>query len=262
MNLKEVFLSYSHEDNAVAGRIKKILETYGVSAFLAHEDLEVSSQWRAEILHHLDTCSALIAIVTHNSSKSAWCNQELGIAIGKKLTPIPLLIGPSELLQGFLESYQAETVTDSNLDAVVKSLVPRINAGLSSVDRNVWKGLKIVLGRLMLRWQAFMSLPSNDKWTQPTIDEIQRSFEREREELLRIVADGTGMDAGAINQVQVIVSQISRFTLYSFNIRDEFRNRPFAPFVESFQELEHRGNQVIETTRALDTWITQTQRAS
>lgn len=62
--MKEVFLSHVHEDKALAGKVKEILEANGVSAFLAHMDMEVSEEWRTEIFRHLETSSALIAIVT------------------------------------------------------------------------------------------------------------------------------------------------------------------------------------------------------
>jgi len=258
--LKEAFVSYAHEDKVLAGRVKQILTANGVAAFLAHEDLEVSAQWRDEILQHLDTSSALVAIVTENFSKSVWANQEVGIAIGKKLTLIPLLSGSSQSMKGFLETYQAVTVTDNNLDTVVKGLVPRINEGISSTERNVLKDLKIVLGRLMTRWQTYLALPSNERWTQPAIDEIQDTIGEEREVLLRIIAEGTGMDAGAMHQTDVIVSQTYRFILYRFDVAQLLTNNPFSAVLPRFQELEHRGNEAFETARALHTWLIQTQK--
>lgn len=164
-------------------------------------------------------------------------------------------------MKGFLETYQAVTVTDNNLDTVVKGLVPRINEGLSSTERNVLKDLKIVLGRLMTRWQTYLALPSNEKWSQAAVDEIQDTFGKEREELLKIISEGTGMDAGAKHQAEVIVSQTYRFILYKFDIAKLLTNNLYGSAVlPRFQELEHRGNEAFETARALHTWLIQTQK--
>jgi hypothetical protein len=262
VELKEAFLSYSHEDRVIARRVKDILEANAVTAFLAHEDLDVSVQWRTEILRHLDTSSTLIAIVTENFIKSVWANQEVGMAIAKKLPIIPLMFSGSLVLKGFIEMYQGTSVSESKLDTVVKSVIPRINEGLSSADRTVLKDLKITLGRLLITWSTYTGLPSNEKWFGPAIEDIQESFGKERDELVSLISDGTGMASSVKSQAQVIVSQIQRFALYKFDIQALFTSSPFAEILPHFQELERRGNQVFETARALHSYLEQTQGAA
>jgi len=64
MATKEVFLTYKEEDGDLAGNVKEYFERLGWEVFLAHEDIRPTEEWRAEILKHLDTCSALVAVVT------------------------------------------------------------------------------------------------------------------------------------------------------------------------------------------------------
>jgi hypothetical protein len=258
--LKEAFLSYAHEDKILGGKVKQILEANGVSAFLAHEDLEVSAEWRMEILRHLDTSSALIAVVTDNFAKSMWANQEVGIAIAKKLTLIPLMFGGSRSMKGFIEMYQGVTVSEENLDTAVKGLVPRINEGVSSAERTALKDLKNVLGRLLARWQTYNGLPSNEKWSEPAVKNIQDTFGKESEKLLSIISEGTDIDFGVKSSTQTIIIQIQRFVLYKIDFQAN-RGAPFAEMLPDFHELENRGNQVIETARALHGWFAQTQKA-
>jgi hypothetical protein len=40
------FLSYQNEDKAIATAINKVLQRMGVESFLAHEDIDVSEEWR------------------------------------------------------------------------------------------------------------------------------------------------------------------------------------------------------------------------
>jgi nucleoside 2-deoxyribosyltransferase len=111
----EFFLAYHHEDSHLAGRVKQELERRGFSAFLAHDDIEPSTTWREEILKHLKSCMALVAIVTKRFADSSYANQEVGIVIGKGKPVISLNF--SEDLPGFLESLQAIQTTESNLMA-------------------------------------------------------------------------------------------------------------------------------------------------
>jgi hypothetical protein len=258
--LKEVFLSYAHEDKVQVGKVKQILEANGLSAFLAHEDIDVSKQWRDEILRHLDTCSGLVAIVTENFSKSAWANQEVGIAIGKKLEPIPLLFGPSQLMKGFIEMYQAEIGNENNFDSVVKGIVPKINQGVSSEERAVLNNLKTVLGRLIARWNTYLALQPNDKWTEAAVIDIQDTFGEERENLLTIISENTNLNVQITGPVNGIIIHIQRFRLHRFDFQAHQRELFAENRLPYFQELENRGNQVFEPARALHTWLIQTQQ--
>lgn len=39
------FISYQTADKQIAGRIKELLESIGITSFLAHEDIDVSEEW-------------------------------------------------------------------------------------------------------------------------------------------------------------------------------------------------------------------------
>jgi hypothetical protein len=47
--MKEIFLSYHHNDGKIAAEVKTELQKAGFASFLAHDD-EVSKIWRQEIL--------------------------------------------------------------------------------------------------------------------------------------------------------------------------------------------------------------------
>jgi hypothetical protein len=254
--LKEVFLSHAHEDKALAGKVKEILEANGVSAFLAHMDMEVSEEWRTEISRHLETSSALIAIVTSNFGKSAWANQEVGIAFEKKLPLIPLMFDGSAVLKGVIEMYQGILVSENNLVDVVKSTIPTINKGIPSTERKFYDALAGILNRLILRWQTYKSHLSNIKWTQEAIEEIKKNLRSDREELLNLVSNAPEIDFGVKNQTTVIMSQIDVFALFKINF-----NKPYAETYGEFQELEHKGEQVSYTAQALRGWL-QTEKLS
>ncbi len=117
----DFFLAYYHEDNQLAGRIKAELERRGSTAFLAHEDIEISKTWREEILSHLKDCQALIAVVTPKFQQSAYANQEAGIILGRGKPVISLNF--TKELPGFLESIQAIHISESNIGAAVDKAI-------------------------------------------------------------------------------------------------------------------------------------------
>jgi hypothetical protein len=117
----DFFLAYHHDDNILAGKIKRELEQRGSTAFLAHEDIEISKTWREEILEHLKSCQALIAVVTPSFEKSTYANQEAGIILGKGKPVISLNF--TKELPGFLESIQAIHASETTIEIAVEKAI-------------------------------------------------------------------------------------------------------------------------------------------
>jgi hypothetical protein len=120
MTSPEIFLSYNHKDGKLARKVKYELKKLGFAAFLAHKDISVSAEWRAEILKHLDNCSALMAIVTKSFAESAWTNQEVGIALGREKPIVSLMFNGSKLVPGFLEALQGIAASENAIDDAVR----------------------------------------------------------------------------------------------------------------------------------------------
>lgn len=103
----KAFLSYQTNDKVVAGRLKTILEKLSIPSFLAHEDINVSEEWRLEILKEIGKAELFVAVLSVNYYKSEFCVQESGIAVFRKnMTIIPLSIDGS-IPRGFLGHIQS-----------------------------------------------------------------------------------------------------------------------------------------------------------
>lgn len=104
------FISYNIEDKHVARRIKDILAKIGIESFLAHEDIEVSDEWRLRILSEIGRANLFIPLLSENFYNSTWCIQELGIAsFRKEMTVIPLSIDEN-IPQGFSSNIQSTRI--------------------------------------------------------------------------------------------------------------------------------------------------------
>ncbi len=101
----KIFISHLSKDKDIANKIKKELSNYNATSFVAHEDIHPTSEWEKEIKKALSTMDIFISVHTLGFSKSVWCQQEVGYAIGsgKKVIPVKFNENPP----GFLSSIQA-----------------------------------------------------------------------------------------------------------------------------------------------------------
>jgi hypothetical protein len=81
------------------------LKPYGVAAFVAHDDIRPTKQWREEILKALSTMDAFVAMLTDGFAQSVWCNQEIGFAVAMRAKIISFRM--EEDPPGFLGDAQA-----------------------------------------------------------------------------------------------------------------------------------------------------------
>jgi hypothetical protein len=100
-----LFVSHisAHKDKAV--RLRACLEPFGISAFVAHEDIHPTKEWEEEILRALRTMDAFLAMHTKGFSASTWTQQETGFAVCRGVKIISFRMGEDPT--GFLARRQA-----------------------------------------------------------------------------------------------------------------------------------------------------------
>ena len=100
----KLFLSHLATFKVQTSNLQKSLNKYGISAFVAHEDIEPTKEWQQEIEKALFTMDALVAILTPGFNESKWTDQEIGIAVGRNVLVIPVRKGMDPY--GFFGKYQ------------------------------------------------------------------------------------------------------------------------------------------------------------
>ncbi|WP_343522362.1 toll/interleukin-1 receptor domain-containing protein [Pedobacter sp.] len=100
----KLFISHLATFKVTASALKESLEKYGISGFVAHEDIEPTKEWQDEIEQGLFTMEALCAILIQGFSESNWTDQEIGVAIGRRILVIPIRKGLNPY--GFIGKYQ------------------------------------------------------------------------------------------------------------------------------------------------------------
>ena len=119
-NYLRLFLSHKAEYKREASMLKDAMEYFGVSCFVAHEDIEPTKEWQDEIEKALFTMDALVALMTENFSNSYWTDQEIGVAIGREVPVIPIRLGTDPY--GFIGKFQALSGTGKEIRALAKEV--------------------------------------------------------------------------------------------------------------------------------------------
>ncbi|MBJ3783857.1 toll/interleukin-1 receptor domain-containing protein [Devosia sediminis] len=136
-----LFISHLAVEKAKAKRLKDCLAPYGVAGFVAHEDIHPTLEWQSEIERALWAMDAFVAIHTPDFSKSIWCQQEVGFALGRGVKIISLRMGEDPT--GFIGKHQAIARRNRPAEDIAKEISdiladdPRTSARLDEGKREI-----------------------------------------------------------------------------------------------------------------------------
>ena len=78
-----LFISHLATYKVFAADLQAELLSYGISSFVAHSDIEPTSEWQTQIETALASCEALVALLHEKFHESKWADQEIGFAMGR-----------------------------------------------------------------------------------------------------------------------------------------------------------------------------------
>jgi hypothetical protein len=141
-NRLRLFLSHVSEDKKQVAAIKIALSQCGISAFVAHQDIEPTKEWVDVILEALETCHAMAALLTPLFHESKWTDQEIGYCLrrGIPILPVRLGIDPYGFLgrfQGLSGSTKPEVVAEQIYGVLAKKPTVAHVLAAASVDQFV-----------------------------------------------------------------------------------------------------------------------------
>jgi hypothetical protein len=122
-----LFFSHTSQHRAFVASVAAVLERWPLACFVAHEEIEPSLAWQEVIESALRTCHALVAFVTQDFRPSAWCDQEVGWALGRGLVIIPVRLEADP--HGFVGGIQA---IPARLDETPAAVAERIATALAT----------------------------------------------------------------------------------------------------------------------------------
>jgi len=103
--LFRIFLSHRAEVKDEVGRLQVSLQSFGISSFVAHKDIEATEEWQDEIESALATMDCFVALLTKDFHQSYWTDQEVGFAFARSVPIVPVRLGMDPY--GFIGKFQA-----------------------------------------------------------------------------------------------------------------------------------------------------------
>lgn len=120
-NLFKLFLSHISSFKMETAELQKVLLSYGITAFVAHEDIEPTKEWQNEIEIALKTMDGLAALLTPGFHESKWTDQEVGVAIGRSVPILSIRYGLDPY--GFIGKYQGLQGSGKVLKQISKEIL-------------------------------------------------------------------------------------------------------------------------------------------
>jgi len=115
-----LFLSHLSSFKKTTAALQSSLKRFGITAFVAHVDIEPTKEWQDEIEAGLFSMDALAAILMPGFRESNWTDQEVGVAVGRGVLIIPIIRGLNPY--GFIAKYQGLKANGKNVSQVAQEI--------------------------------------------------------------------------------------------------------------------------------------------
>jgi hypothetical protein len=100
-----LFLSHKAGAKKEAAELKARLSAFGISSFVAHEDIHPTKAWQDEIENALASMDGFVALMTDDFHNSDWTDQEVGYALARGVPMMAVRLGMDPY--GFIGKFQA-----------------------------------------------------------------------------------------------------------------------------------------------------------
>lgn len=130
-----LFISHKTEDKHNVSMLKKHLSSFGISCFVAHEDIEPTQLWADEIENALFSMDACVALMTKDYHNSTWTDHEVGCAYGRHVPVIAVRLGQDPY--GLIGRFQALSATWNNLPYELMKLLLKYSSVVDAYIKSV-----------------------------------------------------------------------------------------------------------------------------
>ena len=115
-----VFVTHLAAHRGPAAELQTELLNFGISCFVAHNDIEPTLEWQTEIETALATCDVLVALLHKDFHVSKWTDQEIGFAMGRGVPAFAIRFGEDPY--GFIGRFQAFNGSDKTVGDIAGEL--------------------------------------------------------------------------------------------------------------------------------------------
>lgn len=171
-----VFLSHKSEVKKETAALKDGLRLFGISGFVAHEDIHPTKAWQDEIENALASMDGFVALMTEDFHDSNWTDQEVGYAVAKGVPIIAVRLGKDPY--GFIGKFQALSSTWQSSDVDIVKILIKSDQMLNAYIQALHKCPSWDAGNILSK-----VLPGIEKLTVSQIDALVAAYNNENGEL-------------------------------------------------------------------------------
>ncbi len=135
--MKDVFISYKAEEAEEANWVRSVLETNGVSCWMAPANIPGGSNYAVEIPKAIRNCKVFVLLLSSRSQGSMWVTKEVDCAINYGKIVLPFMLENCTLKEEFnfyLTNVQRYAAFE-NKSSEIKRMVMDIKAIINNADQ-------------------------------------------------------------------------------------------------------------------------------
>ncbi|MEZ6000297.1 toll/interleukin-1 receptor domain-containing protein [Hyphomonas sp.] len=119
-----IFISHLSSQQKFAADLQNGFKKFGISSFVAHNDVEPTTEWQDAIEKSLRTCDVLVALLHPGFHESKWTDQEIGFVMGRNRPAFTVSLG--EAPYGFIGRFQAFNGRGKDASALANEIFDRL----------------------------------------------------------------------------------------------------------------------------------------
>ena len=127
----KIFLSYATGDEShikeLYDALKKLRK---INVYIPEWDRDIDVNYESKVKEGINSCSAVIVLLTYNSTNTIWLNQEIGYATAKNIPIIPIIEQGIDVL-GFLEGSDYFIFNRSDFGYNIQQVITRLHSILT-----------------------------------------------------------------------------------------------------------------------------------
>lgn len=140
-----LFISHRDSHKIKANELAKYLEKYGISCFVAHDNIEPLEEWKPTIVKAMKSMEIMLAFITDDFFESDYTAQEIGFALGRGVPVIPLKLENTDP-KGFNDIIQAIPANLDSLNQAAIDIYEKISKKLGFEKRLTESTINAFLG--------------------------------------------------------------------------------------------------------------------
>lgn len=173
-DLIRVFISHAAIHKSAAASVSTRLAAFGIDGFVAHDAVTVTRPWQREIERALNSAQAFVGLVDNEFNESAWTNQEIGWAYGRRLPVFFVRMGADP--EGFPGATQWPIAAD---EAQAASRIVQWLNGVGVLSEKIGNGLIRALGEAASYFDAEIAAKGIDQLgplTEAQLSKLDEAF--------------------------------------------------------------------------------------